>query len=265
MGELIDARTLASSDKIKEKFKEVLGNEHKYFMQSVVNSISNNPSLLKCDGKSVWSAAMNSAVLGLPIDNNLSYAAIVPFKGKAQFQIMIRGYIQLAIDTGLYKNIHVTEVYDDELDYHDPLRNKTHFTDKALWKQRYGNDSTKIVGFFAFLELNNGFYKEMYMSKEEVEAHGKQYSQTFTNPRGLWQTNFHAMAKKTVLKNLIRQYGILGRRDTQKLARALDLDQGFIDEFGSDEIKYYDNPNASESDDIEIEVEEDFKDSPLEG
>jgi recombination protein RecT len=74
---------------------------------------------------------MNAAVLGLPIDNNLGYSAIIPYGKKAQFQIMIKGYIQLAIDTGLYKSIHVTEVYSDEFDYHDPIQDETHFTEKS--------------------------------------------------------------------------------------------------------------------------------------
>jgi recombination protein RecT len=122
---------------------------------------------------------MNAAVLGLPVDSNLSYSAIIPFGKKAEFQIMTKGYTQLAIDTGLYRNIHVIEVYEDELEFYDPIHNKAYFTDKSNWKQRDNNEKNKIVGYYAFIELINGFYKEDYLTKENALAHGKKYSKSF--------------------------------------------------------------------------------------
>lgn len=263
MSNIVNAKTLSNSDKLKTKFQDVLGENSKYFMQSVVNSFNNNPKLLECDGMSVWSAAMNAAILGLPIDNNLSYSAIVPYGKKAQFQIMIKGYIQLAIDTGLYKTIHVAEVFEDELSYNDPILGKTFFTDKIQWKQREKGQRNKIVGYYAFIELINGFKKEMYMTKNEVETHGKIYSKTFNFKGSVWKENFDAMGKKTVLKALLRTYGKLGK-DTQKLAKALETDEGFIENLDNNEIKYYDNPahqapkETDEAIEVEIEVEDDF-------
>lgn len=256
--DLIDAKTLSNSDVVKSKFQEVLGDNAKFFMQSVVNSISNNAKLLQCDGRSVWSAAMNAAVLGLPIDNNLSYSAIVPYGNKAQFQIMIKGYIQLAIDTGLYETIHVTEVYEDELDYYNPILDKTYFTDRSNWKQRETGNKNKVVGYFAFLRLKNGFYKEVYMSKKQVEEHGKQYSKTYNFKGSLWKENFDMMGRKTVLKYLLRTYGKLGK-DTTKLSKALESDEGFIDDLNVDNVKYYDNPNSQESVEVKVENEDDVE------
>lgn len=252
---IVDAKTLSTNETIQTKFKDILGENYKFFMQSVVNSISLNGRLLECDGKSVWSAAMNAAVLGLPIDNNLGYSAIIPYGKKAQFQIMIKGYIQLAIDTGLYKSIHVTEVYQDEFDYHDPIQDETHFTEKSNWKQRQNGDKNKVIGYYAYIELLNGFYKEMFMTKKEVENHAKTYSKTYNFKDSVWKANFDAMGKKTVLKSLLRTYGKLGK-DTQKLSKALEVDQAFVEDFDVDKPKYYDNPDSQ--DDINIEVEDDF-------
>jgi recombination protein RecT len=196
---------------------------------------------------------MNAAVLGLPIDNNLSYAAIIPFGKKAQFQIMIKGYIQLAIDTGLYESIHVTEVYEDELDYHDPIRDKTHFTDKDEWNQRMSGQKNKIIGYFAYIKYKNGFYKEKFMWKKDVEAHGKTYSKSFKY--GVWKDNFDAMGKKTVLKLLLRNYGKLGK-DSQKLNMALEADQGFTNNLNINEISYDDNPKNDTE--YEVSIEDEF-------
>lgn len=236
----VNARDLAKSESINKKFTDILGENSKYFIQSVVNAVSNNDRLLKCDGKSVWGAAMNAAVLGLPVDNNLSYSAIVPYGNKAQFQIMTKGYIQLAIDSGLYKNIHVTEVYEDELDYNDSLRGKTYFTKPEAWKQREAGETKKIVGYFAYFELLNGFSKEYYMTKNEVRTHAKTYSKSFNYKDSVWQVNFDAMGKKTVLKNLLRSYGKLGKGSN--LDKALQVDQGFVEDLDNENVKYYDNP-----------------------
>jgi recombination protein RecT len=100
------------------------------------------------------------------------------------------------------------------------------------------------------------------MSKGEVMAHGKKYSKTYSFKGSVWQDNFDAMGKKTVLKQLLRTYGKLGK-DTQKLAKALEVDQGFIEDFDTENIKYYDNPNNSKNDDFSVEVEDDFKEDAL--
>jgi hypothetical protein len=50
---IVDAKTLSTNETIQLKFKDILGENYKFFMQSVVNSISLNSKLLECDGKSV--------------------------------------------------------------------------------------------------------------------------------------------------------------------------------------------------------------------
>lgn len=255
-------KDLVNSNAINQKFQDILGENKKYFMQSVLNAASQNPKLNECDGMSVWGAAMNAAILGLPVDSNLSYSAIVPFKNKAQFQIMTKGYIQLAIDSGLYKSIHVTEVYEDELSYHDSLRGKTYFTEPEDWKQREAGKTNKVIGYFAYFELLNGFSKELYMTKSEVTTHAKKYSRSFNYKDSVWQLNFDSMGKKTVLKNLLRTYGKLGRNSNLDIA--INNDQGFVENLDTEKVKYYDNPNSD--DDITIidaETTETFDESDL--
>ena len=146
------------------------------------------------------SAAVVSASLDLPLDPNLGFAAIVPYGDKAQFQIMYKGLIQLAMRSGQYKTIGVTEIYEGELISENRLTGEYVF-------DFTGKKSDTIIGFAAYFSLLNGFEKTVYWPMSQVEAHGKRFSQTFKKGYGLWKDDFTAMGKKTVLKSLISKYG----------------------------------------------------------
>ena len=47
------------------------------------------------------------------------------------------------------------------------------------------------------------------MTKERVQAHGKKYSQSFSSKYSPWQSDFDAMARKTVLKHMLSTYAPL--------------------------------------------------------
>ena len=79
----------------------------------------------------------------------------------------------------------------------------------------------------AYFRLENGYEQYLYMTKEEMEAHAKKYSQTYKKGFGLWKTDFDAMAIKTVLKQLLSKYGILSV-EMQNMANALTSDGAVI-------------------------------------
>lgn len=64
--------------------------------------------------------------------------------------------------------------------------------------------SDNVVGYFASFELVNGFKKSAYWSKDDVIAHAKRFSKAFNS--GPWQTDFDAMACKTVLISIMKTY-----------------------------------------------------------
>lgn len=113
-------KELLSQDKIKEKFGEVLGQKAPQFMASITNTVSGSAQLKKCPANSIIGAAFVAATYDLPIDSNLGFAAIVPYNEsvwnpkkkdwekvpKAQFQMMYKGFIQLAIRSGYYERMN---------------------------------------------------------------------------------------------------------------------------------------------------------------
>lgn len=228
---------------VQEKFEGVLGKRANGFIGSLLSVVTNNKLLLDASPQTIMTAAMQAATLDLPINPNLGLAYIVPYKGEAQFQLGWKGFVQLAERTGQYKTINASVVYEGQVEDID-------FITGELVKGKRTGDT--VVGYVAYIEMLNGFSKTFYMTKDEVTAHAKKYSQSFQKGYGPWKDNFDAMALKTVLKLLISKYGIMSiDMQTSNLNRAIEADQAVIREDGTPD--YIDN-EPSEVQDFDDEM-----------
>lgn len=239
-----------SEQDVKNRFNDILGQKSPQFMASVVNAVANNNGLRNCDQQSVLGAAFIAASLDLPIDPNLGRAYIIPYAGRAQFQIGYKGFVELAIRTGKYKDMNSVEVYEDEILEYNPILGKLRFVDDfSKCTQREAGQDDKIVGYYAYYELLTGFSKGLYMTKQQVINHAEKYSQTFKNKGGVWSTHFNEMAKKTVLKRLLSKWAVL----SVEMQNAIAEDQKVYSTMGEGE--YADNmPEADPIDEKAAEI-----------
>lgn len=226
-------QSLLKSESVNSRFREVLGKKASGFVSSVLTLANTNRNFEGVSPTSIISSAMVAATLDLPINPNLGFAHIVPYSGRAQFQMGWKGFVQLAIRTGQYKTMNAVEVYESEFKGFDRFTGEINI-DKAAKQEG------KIVGYYAFFKLTNGFEKSLYMSIGEVTTHAKKYSKAFNSPSSPWQTLFDDMAKKTVLKLLLSKFGIL----SIELQKAVVADQGVVSETNPEVIEYVDNPPA---------------------
>lgn len=238
-------KDMVNSDYVKARFTEVMGEKAPAFLASVLNATRTNPALKDCDPNSVISAAMVAATLDLPIDGSLGFAALVPYRNKgqavAQFQIMTKGFVQLALRTGQYKTINVGPVYADEFGGFDIITGEVKISPVDGGFRSKDCDS-KIVGYVAFFRLINGYECTRYWPMEKIIAHGRKYSKSFEKEYGLWKTDLHAMASKTVLKNTLSKWGIL----STSMQMAIRADQGVVKGYDKpadeQDIEYVDAP-----------------------
>lgn len=223
---------------VKQRFMEVLDKKANGFMASITSLVAANRNFANVDANSVIGCAMVAATLDLPINQNFGFAYIIPYSGVAQFQMGYKGFIQLALRTGQYGTINATEIFEGELIKQDRLTGLTEFDTNA-------KKSDTIIGYAAYFKLNSGFEKSLYMSIEEVRKHGKRYSKSFNKSDAPWQTQFDAMAKKTVLKRLLSGYGIL----SVEMQTAINYDQSAvkINEESEPTAEYIDNLPVTES------------------
>lgn len=244
---LVALKDLVNSNYVKSRFFEVMGEKAPAFLASVLNATRTNPALKDCEPNSVISSAMVAATLDLPIDGSLGFAALVPYRNKgvqvAQFQIMTKGFVQLALRSGQYKTINVGPIYADEFDGFDIITGevKIHPVEGGFRAQ---DDESKVVGYVAFFRLVNGYECTRYWPMEKIIAHGKRYSKSFDKEYGLWKTDLPAMAAKTVLKNTLSKWGIL----STTMQMAVKVDQAVVSGLGDDrEVEYVDSPDQDDS------------------
>lgn len=234
-------KAYVSDAKIRQKFEEVLGKKTQGFLASVMQ-VANQPQLKGAVPATVINAAMMAATLDLPINNNLGFAYIVPYKRKfkdaqgkwsesleAQFQMGYKGFIQLAQRSGQFARIAATPVYEGQLISANPLLG--YEFDWTIPNQG------EAIGYVAFFKLLNGFTAELYMSTADVKKHAGKYSQSFKYGSGVWKDNFESMALKTVTKLLLSKQAPLSiEMQTAQLA-----DQAIVRDVETNDFDYIDH------------------------
>ena len=255
-------RTLMNVD-MQNYLATVLGSRKEQFVNNLLAVVGNDVKLQACTPNSLIYAAIKATALGLPLDPNLGFAYIIPYKNtkktkevqliaqksgdkpveqevmvsvkvqEAQFQIGWKGFVQLAQRTGAFEFINAGPVYDGELLGIDKKSGEPNLDGTPK--------SNTVIGYFAYFKLLNGFQKTLYMPVAEVRQHATKYSQTFSSnldyirSASKWTTDFEAMATKTVIKLLLSKYAPLST-DAQTVAQlkeAIRTDQGVIDEQGN--------------------------------
>lgn len=211
--------TFMASPAVKQKVYDIVtGERGDRFITSIITAVGTNPALMDCDYSSILSAALLGESLNLSPSPQLGHFYMVPYKNnkrgvsEAQFQLGYKGYIQLAIRSGQYRDIDVISVKEGELIAYDPFTKKAEF--EAIIDP-IKREKAMTIGYFAYFTLLNGFTKQLYWTKEQMEAHARQYSPGYAGDlkRGtkytFWSKDFDGMAHKTMIRQLISKWGIM--------------------------------------------------------
>ena len=183
---------------IKKALPSVITPER--FTRITLSALSTNPKLATTTPQSFLGAMMTAAQLGLEPNTPLGQAYLIPFRDhgvlECQFQLGYKGLIDLAYRSGDVSTIQAHTVYaNDVFEYELGLEPKLrHVPAKS--------DRGDPVFFYAVFRTKDGGYGFDVMSLEDVRAHAKKHSKAYSN--GPWQTNFEEMAKKTVLKRVLK-------------------------------------------------------------
>lgn len=262
-----------SQDNAKDLVNTAIGKDAQRFTASIISAVATNPALAECTNHTILSAALLGESLKLSPSPQLGHFYMVPFDAtvkdangnivyltdasgnkltdsngrwikktvkNAVFVLGYKGYIQLAIRSGYYKNINVLEVKDGEFISYNP------FTEEfsARWYMDHNKrKEAKTVGYVALFEYLNGFRKLIYWTKEQMMIHVDTYSKAFSAEAlkrleagevpekemykysSFWYKDFDGMAKKTMLRQLISKWGIM----STELQTAFERDDMALD------------------------------------
>ena len=167
------------------------------FQRVALTAFSNNTKLQQCDPMSFIAAMMQSAQLGLEPNTPLGQAYLIPYGKQVQFQIGYKGLLELAQRSGKIKTLYAHEVRENDTFDIDYGLNQT-----LIHKPLLKGDRGEVIGYYAVYHLDTGGNSFIFMTKDEVLEHAKRSSKTYNS--GPWQTDFDAMAKKTVVKQLLK-------------------------------------------------------------
>ena len=172
------------------------------FTRMVLTALSTDKKLELCTPQSFLGAMMTAAQLGLEPNTPLGQAYLIPYKNKGvlecQFQIGYKGLIDLAYRSGEVEIIQAQVVYEnDEFDYELGLDPKLKHKPA---KENRGNP----IYYYAIFKTKSGGYGFEVMSIHDIKVHAKKYSQSYSSEYSPWQKNFDEMAKKTVLKRVLK-------------------------------------------------------------
>jgi recombination protein RecT len=213
---------------VRQQFDNALKDHSDAFIASMIDLFSTDTYLQQCDPNKVVMECLKAATLKLPLNRALGFAWVIPYKVKGQmapqFQIGAKGYVQLAMRSGQYRYLNTGMVYEGQKVSHEIVTGRLSIDGEAKGQ--------RVTGYFAYLELLNGFSKSIYMTADEVMAHAKRYSRAFGNEGSPWQVHFDAMAQKTVLRLLLSKFGIL----STEMEMALTSDPADAEEAIGEEI-----------------------------
>lgn len=219
------------------------------FTRITLSALSSNPDLQQCTPQSFLGAMMTAAQLGVEPNTPLGQAYLLPYRNKGvmecQFQLGAKGLVDLAYRSGEISVIQSHTVYEnDAFQFEFGLEPKLEH--KPAMKDR-GDP----IAFYAMFKTKDGGYGFEVMSVEDVRAHAKKYSKSYNSPYSPWSTSFEEMAKKTLIKRVLK-YAPL----KSDFARQLTADETIKTEISSDMLDVTPEPIFAEGDVIDAETGE---------
>lgn len=269
-----------------QKFLALVGSPRavEAIKSNVLSIVNSSPMLAQASPHSILGAAVAAARNGLEISPTFSQCAIVPRRNnktgqvEAMYQTMKRGIVQLTIRSDEFKTCRSGVVFTDEFAGQDFFTGKIQIKfpkAETSLRTKAGNindldyagcKDKGVHGWYAFFILKNGFEQWVYWTIDECQAHGRMYSDSYKKDlrekkaTSWWSKHFAVMADKSVLRNLLMNWGPMSTQ------RALEDDmkvfnskgegywgdnQGFgdddVEEYSSIESEYdgeYEMPNG---------------------
>jgi recombination protein RecT len=184
------------------------------WVMQLATAIHKNPDLLECEPRSLLLAAYEAADLGVSLSPALQLGYLIPYKGRAQFQISWRGLVQRAYLTGCIKAFFAEVVFaNDQFErQYAPKRNLFHAPAEG--------DRGEAIGAYALVEFKDGTIDWEFCDRALINRHRRHSRQ----PDSLMWRDFHEEAwRKTAIRILAKRLP-LSSPGMEALAEVIERD-----------------------------------------
>lgn len=148
----------------------------KRFTGTLISAVSGSEQLKNCNPASIVAAALRGEGAGLMLGQGYY---IVPYGDTAVYQIGYKGLIQLALSGGDVADMDVVEVRDGEYIGRNRKTKRPEFD-----FSKYATDEEAalhpVIGYYAYVEKKDGYFRAEYMSLNDILNHAAAYSKSFS-------------------------------------------------------------------------------------
>lgn len=164
------------------------------FSRIAMTAIMASPKLMECEARSVIGAVLLAAQLNLELSGPLGHAFLVPYKGKASFQLGYKGIVALALRSDKMQSIETRIVYQN-----DTFAVEYGVDGKLVHIPCLEGERGPAMFYYAVAKFTNGGSYFEVMNKADIERH-REMSQRPDSPA--WVGHFDTMARKTVVRSM---------------------------------------------------------------
>ena len=190
------------------------------FVRTCITAAQKNPRIAECTAISVAGAVMECAQLGLEPDPTLGHAYLVPFKNVCTMIPGYRGFISLAMRTGVVVAIWAQVVREGE-----PFQVLGGTLHQIHHEQKFPQSPNPKdwVGAYACVRYTNGQTDFEYLEREKILAIKKRSPSVQSGRNSPWVTDEESMYCKTVIRKLAKRLDL--SPVDRRLQRAAILDE----------------------------------------
>lgn len=206
---------------------------------ALISVVSESEQLKSCTPASIVAAALRGEGLGLMLGQGYY---VVPYGNTARLSIGYKGLIQMAIAGGDVADMDCVEIREGEYIGRDNRTKRPKF-DFSVYTTDEEAEKHPIIGYYAYIEKRDGFFRAEYMSVGAILDHAEQYSKTFDRTKYMqlvsgelskeeadrlmlkspWYSSTETMMKKTVIRKLLNSgYVVLNAVGKMQAALATD-------------------------------------------
>jgi recombination protein RecT len=146
------------------------------FTATLISVVNSSQQLKECEPQSIVAAALRGEGYGLILGHGYG---VVPYGSVATFILQYKGMIQLAMSTGFYEDIDCKEVREGEYKGRDRRTGRV-TVDFSTYETDEEREQHPIIGYYAYFELKDGYFRAEYMSVDALLKHADHYSPAFS-------------------------------------------------------------------------------------